>query len=177
MRRRKKRRPAAAGFIDDAAGVGAAGEEVAEVYAVGASGSDQASGSDDDEHSNCSGISLDSQAPSESEFDAEDDYREEDWVAVKQARAGAANTDAFSDASLLQQEPEPYAKRPQHDMDARQQAVSPRQGARTARPNQGRAASGYPRANAPPATGEHQSDTPLLSIDIPSKIRGSLYDD
>ena len=177
MKRRKKRRAAAASFGDDAAGVGRASDKVVEVYAVRAFGSDMASGSDD-EHSNGPGIGLDSQASSEGDLRSEDAYSEEDWAELEQAEAGAANTDAVSDDRHLEQEPEMCTDRLQQDVDASQQAVSPRQGCRTARPDQEHTASGHAPADAPPTSGERRHVLPLSLIYAPSELARPLrYDE
>lgn len=175
VRRRKKRRPAAGSFLDDAAGVAAVGgevpgsyaafidnaaggaavgREVAESYAARAVGSGN-------EHSHRSSTSEGSEASSDSDLNSADAYPEEDWAALEQAAAGAAYTDALSDDSLSEQEPELRAERPQHDAQVRQQALGPRQADRVARPDQEHTASGHAPARAVPATGERRHDMPL----------------
>ena len=128
-----------------------------------------ASGSDD-EHSNGFSLSQSSQASSE----GEDAYSEGDYVELEEAEAGAAEIDALPDDRFSEQEPEMCAERPQHDVDASQQAVSFRPGHRTARPDQEHTASGHAPAKAPPAAGEQQHNMPLSLPYAPSELAGPV---
>ena len=146
-RRRKKRRAAAASFVDDAAGEAAAGEEVAELFAARASGSQDGPGS-------CSSTSQGSMASSEGDLDSEDAYPAEDWAVLEQAAAGAVYMEDLSDDSLSEQESGLCADRSRHDVDANQQAASPRQRDLTAKPDEEHRSIGGAHPHSLSAAGE-----------------------